>query len=157
VEENLRYGNPGATREDLERAVALAEAGSFINALPEGYTTVIGGRGLALSDGQRQRLGLARLFLRNPRILVLDEAFSGLDLATEARIRQQLWEAFPDCTALVISHRPVGLQDFDRVVLLHAGRFVAVAAEELGPLLMPDRSIDGVAAFAGMPDIARGN
>lgn len=157
VEENLRYGNPGATRADLDRAAALAEADTFINALPDGYSTVIGGRGLALSDGQRQRLGLARLFLRKPRILVLDEAFSGLDLETEARIRQHLWEAFPHCTALVISHRPVGLADFDRIVLLHAGRFAPVAAEELGSLLMPDRSIRGVAAFAGMPDIARGN
>ena len=157
VEENLRYGNPGATREDLERAVALAEADTFINALPDGYRTIIGGRGLALSDGQRQRLGLARLFSRNPRILVLDEAFSGLDLETEARIRQHLWGAFPDCTALVISHRPVGLTDFDRVVHLHAGQFVAVAAEELGSLLMPDRSISGVAAFAVTSGIGSGN
>jgi len=157
VEENLRYGNPGATRADLDRAAALAEADTFINALPDGYSTIIGGRGLALSDGQRQRLGLARLFLRNPGILVLDEAFSGLDLETEARVRQHLWETFPDCTALVISHRPVGLTDFDRVVFLQAGRFVVVSAEELGPLLMPDRSIDGIAAFAGMPGMARGN
>ena len=89
VEENLRYGNPGATREDLERAAALAEAEAFIEALPEGFRTVIGGRGLALSDGQRQRLGVARLFLRDPQVLVLDEAFSGLDLETEARVRWQ--------------------------------------------------------------------
>ena len=122
VEENLRYGNPGATRADLERALALAEADGFVGALPEGLRTVIGGRGLALSDGQRQRLGLARLFLRNPRVLVLDEAFSGLDLETEARVRKHLWEAFPDRTALVISHRPVGLDEFDRILFLHDGR-----------------------------------
>ncbi len=149
VEENLRYGNPGASRAELERAAALAEADAFIDALPDGYGTVIGGRGLALSDGQRQRLGLARLILRNPRILVLDEAFSGLDLETEARIRQQLWEAFPDCTALVISHRPVGLTDFDRVVFLHAGHLAAVSAQELGRRLLPGRSTDGIAAVAG--------
>lgn len=131
VEENLRYGNPRATRAELERAVALAEADAFIAALPEGYRTVIEGRGLALSDGQRQRLGLARLFLRNPRILVVDEAFSGLDLATEARIRRKLWEAFPDRTALVISHRPVGLDEFDRILYLHDGRLTAVAHDEL--------------------------
>ena len=156
VEENLRYGNPGATRVNLDRAAALAEADAFINTLPDRYGTVIGGRGLALSDGQRQRLGLARLFLRNPRILVLDEAFSGLDLETEARVRQHLWEAFPDCTALIISHRPVGLRDFDRVVFLHAGRFIAVSAEELGRLLIPNRSIDRIAAFAGTPGIDGG-
>lgn len=157
VEENLRYGNPGATRAALDRAAALAEADAFINALPDGYATVIGGRGLALSDGQRQRLGLARLFLRKPRILVLDEAFSGLDLETEARIRQRLWEAFPDCTALVISHRPLGLADFDRVVLLQAGCFVAAAAEQLGSILVPHRSMRGAAALAVTPGIDRGN
>ena len=140
VEENLRYGNPGAAREDLERATALAEADAFIAALPDGYRTVIGGRGLALSDGQRQRLGLARLFLRNPQVLVLDEAFSGLDLETEARVRHHLWEAFPDRTALVISHRPVGLDEFDSLLFLHDGRLTQVSPDGLRTLLMSDRS-----------------
>ena len=149
VEENLRYGNPGATREDLERAVALAEADAFVTALPDGYRTVIGGRGLALSDGQRQRLGLARLFLRNPRVLVLDEAFSGLDLETEARVRQHLWEAFPDRAALVISHRPVGLEEFDRILFLHDGRLTKVSPDGLRTLLMSDRSWSGQAVAAG--------
>jgi ABC-type multidrug transport system fused ATPase/permease subunit len=127
VEENLRYGNPGASREDVERAAALAEAHAFVAALPDGYATVIGGRGLALSDGQRQRLGLARLFLSDPRILVLDEAFSALDLGTEIRIRRHLWQAFPDRTAIVISHRPVGLAEVDRILFLQDGRLDAVA------------------------------
>jgi ABC-type multidrug transport system fused ATPase/permease subunit len=140
VEENLRYGNPAAPREDVERAVALAEADDFIAALPDCYATVIGGRGLSLSDGQRQRLGLARLFLHNPRILVLDEAFSGLDLETEARVRQHLWEAFPDRTALVISHRPVGLSEFDRILFLHDGRFTTAAPDEVRALLKSDRN-----------------
>jgi len=149
VEENLRYGNPGATREDLERAAAMAEADAFIKALPDGFRTVIGGRGLALSDGQRQRIGLARLFLRNPRVLVLDEAFSGLDLETEARVRQHLWEAFPDRTALVISHRPVRLEEFDRILFLHDGRLIKVSPDELRTLLMSDRSWMGPAVAAG--------
>jgi ATP-binding cassette, subfamily B, bacterial len=140
VEENLRYGNPGATRADLERAVALAEADAFVNALPDGYRTVVGGRGLALSDGQRQRLGLARLFLRNSRVLVLDEAFSGLDLETEVRVRQHLWQAFPDRTALVISHRPVGLDEFDRILFLHDGLLTTVSPDGLRTLLMSDRA-----------------
>jgi ABC-type multidrug transport system fused ATPase/permease subunit len=134
IEENLRYGNPHARREEIERAALLAEAHAFIAALPAGYATIIGGRGLALSDGQRQRLGLARLFLHNPAIFVLDEAFSALDLDTEERIRRNLWSAFADRTALVVSHRPVGLSDFDRVLLLRAGRFVASTPRELRTL-----------------------
>ena len=143
VEENLRYGNPAARREDVLRAAALAEAAGFVAALPEGYATVIGGRGLALSDGQRQRLGLARLFLRDPRILVLDEAFSGLDLETEARVRANLWRAFPDRTAVVISHRPVGLGEFGRLLFLHDGRLTEVTAEALRELLAADRDWTG--------------
>jgi len=139
VEENLRYGNPGVRRVEVERAAALAEAHAFITALPNGYDSVIGGRGLALSDGQRQRLGLARLFLRDPRVLVLDEAFSGLDLDTEVRIRRSLWTSFPDRTALVVSHRPVGLDEFDRLLFLHDGRFTMVTPDALRTLLMADR------------------
>lgn len=139
VEENLRYGNPAARRDDLEHAAALAEADTFIAALPAAYATVIGGRGLSLSDGQRQRLGLARLFLRAPRILVLDEAFSGLDLETEARVRARLWDAWPDRTVIVISHRPVGLEAFDRILFLREGRFTVTAPAELQALLKIDR------------------
>jgi ABC-type multidrug transport system fused ATPase/permease subunit len=140
VEENLRYGNPGATREALARALVLADADAFVAALPDGIDTIIGGRGLSLSDGQRQRLGLARLFLRNPQVLVLDEAFSGLDLETEARVRANLWAAFADRTALVVSHRPTGLEEFDRILFLHDGRFTAVAPDELKTLLLSDRA-----------------
>lgn len=148
IEENLRYGNPGARREDLERAVALAAADAFIADLPDGYRTVIGGRGLSLSDGQRQRLGLARLILRNPRVLVLDEAFSGLDMETEVRVRRNLWTAFSDRAALVISHRPVGLDEFDRILFLHDGRFTAVAPDEIRALLNAERN------WAGRADVA---
>ncbi|HET9596222.1 MAG TPA: ABC transporter ATP-binding protein [Anaeromyxobacteraceae bacterium] len=121
VEENVRYGNPGSSPEALARAIRLAEAEAFVDALPDKAGTLIGGRGLALSDGQRQRIGLARLFLRDPEILVLDEAFSALDLETEARVRRNLWQAFPDRTVISISHRPVGLEEFDRVLLLRDG------------------------------------
>ncbi|HEX8012024.1 MAG TPA: ABC transporter ATP-binding protein [Casimicrobiaceae bacterium] len=143
VEENLRYGHPQATDAELARAASLAEAHAFIAALPEGYATVIGGRGLALSDGQRQRLGIARVFLADPRIIVLDEAFSALDLDAEARIRRNLWAAFPDRTMLVISHRPVGLQDFDRIVFLHDGAFASLTPDQLLALLAAERCWDG--------------
>lgn len=142
VEENVRYGNPGATPEAVARALRLAEAGGFVDALPEGQRTIIGGRGLSLSDGQRQRLGLARLFLRDPRVLVLDEAFSALDLDTEARVRRNLWEAFPDRTAIVISHRPIGLEELDRILFLRGGRLTLVDPNGLEPLLMHDRPGD---------------
>jgi ABC-type multidrug transport system fused ATPase/permease subunit len=148
VEENLRYGNPKAAGEDLARAARSAEAHAFIAALPDGYATVIGGRGLALSDGQRQRLGIARLFLRDPRIIVLDEAFSGLDLETETRIRRNLWATFPDRTALVISHRPVGLDEFDRILFLHDGRFTAIAPDDLRALLATGRNWAGPTVLA---------
>lgn len=134
--ENLRYGNPGASAEDLLRAADLARADEFLRELPQGYETVIGGRGSSLSDGQRQRIGLARLALRDPDVLVLDEATSGLDLDTEARVRRNLWAAFPDRTVLVVSHRPVGLGEFDRILFLDDGRLEEVPPSALPGLLL---------------------
>ncbi len=131
VAENLRYGNPVVSDGELQAAAALAEAHRFISELPDGYQTVIGGRGLALSDGQRQRIGLTRLILRNPGILVLDEAFSALDPDTEAKVRRNLFSRFPERTFLVITHRLHGLDDFDRLYLLKAGQFRQVNSQEL--------------------------
>ena len=137
VEDNLRYGNPGASRAAIERTLRLAEAEAFVDALPQGLATRIGGRGLALSDGQRQRLGLARLFLRDPRILVLDEAFSALDLATEQRVRAQLWRTFAGRSALVISHRALEPGEFDRVFLVREGRVEEVDPQPASPRPAP--------------------
>ncbi len=142
IEENLRYGNPAARRAEIEHAAALAGAHEFIKTLPDGYATVIGGRGLALSDGQRQRLGLARLFLHAPDILVLDEAFSALDLETEAQVRGNLWRAFPDRTVIVISHRPVGLADLDRIFFLRDGELAPLAPDDARDLLDADHRWD---------------
>ncbi len=122
VEENLRYGNPHAPDEAVLTAARLAQAHEFILSLPEGYRTVIGGRGLALSDGQRQRIGLARLILRAPRVFVLDEAFCALDPATEARIVSGLWRSFPDRAFLVVAHRLSGAERFDRTLVLEGGK-----------------------------------
>lgn len=118
VAENLQYGNPPTSAEALQAAALLAEAHGFISGLPDGYQTVIGGRGLALSDGQRQRIGLARLILRNPGILVLDEAFSALDTDTEAKVRQNLFTHFSGRTFLVITHRLHNLEEFDHLYLM---------------------------------------
>lgn len=131
VRENLSYGNPNATTEKMVEAARLAEANKFILSLPEGFDTVIGGRGHSLSDGQRQRLGLARLFLADPDVLVLDEAFSAMDPETESRVRANLFSAFADRAVLAISHRLGGLEQFDRLLLLQEGQLHAVSEEEL--------------------------
>ncbi len=131
VAENLRYGNREAGAEQLQYAAGIAEAHGFICGLPDRYGTVIGGRGLALSDGQRQRIGLARLVLRNPQILVLDEAFSALDPDTEAKVRRNLFNHFPDRTFVVITHRLQALDEFDRLYLMKAGGLRQVDCQEL--------------------------
>ncbi len=131
VRENLCYGNPDVSTEAVAEAARLAEANKFILSLPEGFETVIGGRGHTLSDGQRQRLGLARLFLLDPDVLVLDEAFSAMDPETESRVRANLFETFADRAVLAISHRLNGLEQFDRLLLMQEGQLHEVSREEL--------------------------
>jgi len=126
VAENLRYGNSEIRDEQMQTAARLAEAHEFISSLPDRYETIIGGRGLALSDGQRQRIGLARLILRNPSILVLDEAFSALDPDTESKVRQNLFRHFSDRTFLVITHRLQNLEEFDCLYLMKSGKIQLV-------------------------------
>lgn len=131
VEENLRYGNPDVTHQEMIEAARLAEAHAFILDLPQGYATVIGGRGQSLSDGQRQRIGLARLAMRNPEILVLDEAFSALDPETEALVRRNFWSAFQGRTILSITHRLGGLDSYDHLYLMRDGQLRNVGEKEL--------------------------
>jgi ABC-type bacteriocin/lantibiotic exporter with double-glycine peptidase domain len=131
VRENLCYGNPDVSTESMAEAARLAEANKFILSLPEGFETIIGGRGHTLSDGQRQRLGLARLFLADPDVLVLDEAFSAMDPETESRVRANLFSAFADRAVLTISHRLTGLAQFDRLLLMQDGQLHEVSKEEL--------------------------
>ena len=135
VAENLRYGNAGRSDAELRAAAVLAEADAFIEELPSGYRTVIGGRGIALSDGQRQRLGLARLFLQDPGIVVLDEPFSALDPETEAKVRRNLLQRFSGRSLLVVSHSLEGLDDFDALYLMERGRLRRVDACQLRVLL----------------------
>lgn len=135
VEENLRYGNPQTSFEALVAAARIAAAQDFIEALPEGYQTIIGGRGQVLSDGQRQRLGIARLVLKRPDILVFDEAFSALDPETEKLVRRNLWTHFREQIILVITHRLGGLDEFTRLCLLQNGQLRQIEAEALGAAL----------------------
>jgi len=162
VEENLRYGNSTVSKDALCEAARLADAEGFILSMPEGYRTVIGGRGLSLSDGQRQRLGLARLFLKKPDVLVLDEAFSSLDPDTETRVRNNLFESFPKQTILVITHRLGGLDQFDRLMLFADGQLTQVTAEELREALTGElfRAVAPVSikpdSSLSLPDRAKG-
>lgn len=131
VRENLCYGNPNASTAAMSEAARLAEANKFILSLPEGFDTVIGGRGQSLSDGQRQRLGLARLFLADPDVLILDEAFSAMDPETENRVRANLFNTFADRAVLAISHRLTGLEQFDRLMLMRNGQLQQVSKQDL--------------------------
>ena len=122
VRDNLAYGRPGATDEEVRGAAALAEAHDFIAALPDGYDTVVGERGQTLSGGQRQRIALARAILRDPALLVLDEATSAVDNETEAAIQRSLATVTASRTALVVAHRLSTVRDADRIWVLSAGR-----------------------------------
>jgi ATP-binding cassette subfamily B protein len=122
LEENLRYARPDATREDLDRACRLAQMHDVIAALPEGYATLVGERGYKFSGGEKQRLAIARVVLRDPRLLILDEATSSLVSRSEALIQEALETLLKGRTSLVIAHRLSTIQDVDRIVVLHHGR-----------------------------------
>jgi len=122
IAENISYARPDATRDEIERVARLAQAAEFIEALPEGYETVVGERGLTLSGGQRQRVAIARALLADPRILILDDATSSLDATTEQQIRTGLAEAMAGRTTFVIGHRLSTISLADEVVLMDQGR-----------------------------------
>jgi ATP-binding cassette subfamily B protein len=121
VHENIAYGDPGASAGHIEEAARLAEAHDFIAALPEGYDTIVGERGQKLSGGQRQRLSIARAIVRDPAILVLDEATSAVDNETEAAIQRSLEHVARDRTTLVIAHRLSTVRGAHRIHVLEHG------------------------------------
>jgi ATP-binding cassette subfamily B protein len=122
VLENLLLAKPGATREELEQAAVLAEAHDFISALPNGYDTIIGERGARLSGGERQRIAVARAILKDAPILILDEATSNVDAASERVIQEGLSRFIRGRTTLVIAHRLSTIQDAERMFVLDGGR-----------------------------------
>ena len=124
VRENIAYGRPDATDAELERAARLAEAHEFIAELPDGYDTVVGERGQKLSGGQRQRLSIARAILKDPPVLVLDEATSAVDNETEAAIQRSLELVGRGRTVIVIAHRLSTVRHADRIHVLEEGRVV---------------------------------
>ena len=121
---NIRYGRPDASDEEVIAAARAAHAHDFITALPEGYRTFLGERGVRLSGGQRQRISIARAMLRNPPLLLLDEATSALDAESERMVQAALEAAMKDRTTLVIAHRLATVQRADRIVVLDQGRIV---------------------------------
>jgi ABC-type multidrug transport system fused ATPase/permease subunit len=130
VRENIAFGAPGAADEEIEEAARLAQAHEFIAALPDGYDTDIGERGITLSGGQRQRIAIARAIVMNPRILILDDATASVDATTEARIRLGLREAMKGRTTLIIAHRLSTISLADEVVVLDHGRVAARGTQE---------------------------
>jgi ATP-binding cassette subfamily B protein len=125
VRENIAFGAPDATDEQIVEAARAAQAHEFVEALPDGYETVIGERGITLSGGQRQRLAIARAILIDPRILVLDDATASVDATTEARIREGLAQVMKGRTTIIIAHRLSTIQLADEVVVLEHGRVTA--------------------------------
>ena len=122
IADNIRVGRPHASDDEVRHAARLAHAADFIEALPAGYETMVGERGVKLSGGQRQRVAIARAILKNAPILVLDEATSSLDSESEARIQDALWTLLAGRTAIVIAHRLSTVRRMDRLVVIEHGR-----------------------------------
>ncbi|ASU82024.1 ABC transporter ATP-binding protein [Nocardiopsis gilva YIM 90087] len=165
IADNIAYGHPDATREEIRAAARAAGADGFISALPDGYDTRVGERGLTLSGGQRQRVALARTLLSDPRVLLLDDATSAVDTATEAAITATLREVTADRTTVLIAHRRSTLGLADRIAVLDGGRVVDVGTEEelltrcplFAELLAgPDQSIDERTPVTGATEQAPG-
>ncbi len=121
---NIAYGRPGASREEVEAAARRAHIHDFVAALPDGYETMVGERGLKLSGGEKQRVAIARVVLKAPKILIFDEATSALDTKTEREIQASLAEVAADHTTLVIAHRLSTVVDADQILVLDGGRIV---------------------------------
>ncbi|MEW6161188.1 MAG: ABC transporter ATP-binding protein [Verrucomicrobiota bacterium] len=130
VAENIAYGKPGASRDEIERCARAAQAHDFILELENGYDTVIGERGVTLSGGQKQRLAIARAFLMNPRILILDDATSSVDAHTERLIQEATGKLSAGRTTFVIAHRFSTVQHADRILVLKEGRIVESGAHD---------------------------
>ena len=130
IRENIAFGRPNASERDIEDAARAARAIEFIERLPLGYDTVVGERGVSLSGGQKQRVAIARALVMDPRLLILDEFTSSVDVATERLIRAALQELLRDRTTFVIAHRLSTVRAADTILVLDRGRLVAAGRHE---------------------------
>ena len=121
---NIGYGCPSSAEADVYRAASLAHVDEFIERLPQGYETIVGNRGMVLSGGQKQRIALARALVRQPQILILDEATSSLDSESERFIKETIEDMKGKCTLLIIAHRISTIVNADRIVILQGGQIV---------------------------------
>ncbi|MDE3130383.1 MAG: ATP-binding cassette domain-containing protein, partial [Acidobacteriota bacterium] len=121
IMENLRYGRPTATDDEVCDAAEAAHCTEFIKRLPAGFDTIAGSRGLKLSGGQRQRVAIAQAMLKRAPILILDEATSALDSESERLVQEALWSLMADCTSLVVAHRLSTIARLDRIVVVEDG------------------------------------
>lgn len=130
IEENLRWGNEGATEEELRAACRAAAADDFINAFPDGYKTYLGQGGVNLSGGQKQRVCIARALLKNPKIIILDDSTSAVDTATDKKIRDAFRSELSDTTKIIIAQRVSSISDADRIIVLDDGRIDAIGTHD---------------------------
>ena len=128
--ENIRYGRPDASHEEIEAAARAAAADEFITALPEGYDTFLGERGMRLSGGQKQRIAIARAILKDPPILLLDEATSSLDAESEQLVQGALEKLMQNRTTIIVAHRLATVKKADRIVVMDRGVIVAIGTHE---------------------------
>lgn len=130
IKDNLRWGNPNATDEQMEEACRLAQADEFIQQFPDKYDTWIEQGGSNVSGGQKQRLCIARALLKKPKILILDDSTSAVDTRTDALIRKGFREFIPDTTKIIIAQRVASVQDADRIILMEGGRIAAMGTHD---------------------------
>ncbi len=130
IKENLRWGNPNATDEEMIHACKIAQADSFISAFPDGYDTYIEQGGTNVSGGQKQRLCIARALLKNPKILILDDSTSAVDTATDAQIQKGFAEYIPGTTKLIIAQRISSVEHADKIIVIDNGKINAVGTHE---------------------------
>lgn len=124
IYENILYGKDGASEGEVIEAAKLANAHSFISALPEGYSTKVGERGVQLSGGQKQRVAIARAVLKNPEILLLDEATSALDVESERVVQQALQRLMRKRTTIIVAHRLSTIKNADQISVIESGKII---------------------------------
>ena len=130
ITDNLRWGNENATEAEITAACQVAQADEFVRSFPKGYDTDLGQGGVNVSGGQKQRLCIARALLKSPKVMILDDATSAVDTATDARIREALRTQMPDTTKIIIAQRISSVRDADRIIVLDEGRITDVGTHE---------------------------